>query len=106
MTTITVTVSKSTGSLPPDAKPFSNTKVEVIDNAGNKLDPVLLSGGESPPWTAVFTGTVGSQEAQAIITDLDTEGNPIGDPITVIETGTGGQGQAFPQTTGATITVQ
>jgi hypothetical protein len=105
MTQITVTVTKTVGSQSPDAKAFSNTRVTVTDNAGNKLDPVLLSGSEATPWTATVTGIVGDQEATALIEDLDTDGNLIGDPITLTETGTGGQGQAFPQSTGGTITV-
>lgn len=105
MTTIVVTALKITGSVPFGAKPFSNTKAEVTDNAGNVLPAVLLSGSEATPWSATFTGTAGANEASVTFTDLDTDGNPIGSPIIVTETGTGGQDQPFPQTTGGTITV-
>jgi hypothetical protein len=105
MTSIVITALKTIGSVPFGAKPFSNTKAEVTDNAGNVLPAVLLSGSEATPWSASLTGTAGSQEASVTFTDLDVDGNPIGAPVTITETGSGGQDQPFPKTTGGTITV-
>lgn len=106
MTTITVTVTKATapGVLPIGAV-FGGTNVVVRDNSGAVLPGKLLNGSETPPWTAVFTGTAGPNEAQATVTDVDTKGNPLGTPIVVTETGTGGIPQPFPQSAGASITV-
>lgn len=103
-TQITVTVAKADKQLPAGVS-FGVTAISVTDNTGAKLPSVSVNGTESPPWTAVFKGTAGTQEAVATIQDLDTNGNPIGDPIVVTETGTGGIPQTFPGSTGATITV-
>lgn len=104
MSTITVSVQKTQKDL-PEGKTFNHTRVTVTDNAGNKLEPALLSGSEAPPWTATFTGTNGPNEATALIEDLDQDGNVIGDPFTLTETGTGGQTQQFAASSGGTITV-
>lgn len=104
MTKIVVVVTKTQQTLPAGVT-FAATAVAVTDNSGAKLNPVTLNGTETPPWTATFTGTDGPNEAVATITDLDTNGNTIGTPVTVTETGTGGQPQQFPASTGATITV-
>lgn len=104
MTKITVTITKAAAPL-PDGITYAATSVAVTDNAGNKLPAISLNGTESPPWSAEFTGAVGSSEAVAVIQDLDTNGNPIGSPITLTETGTGGQPQTFQASTGGTITV-
>ena len=106
MTTITVTVTKATtpGVLAAGVT-FGGTNVSVKDNSGAVLPGKILNGTESPPWTAVFTGTAGPNEAVATITDLDSKGNTIGTPATATETGTGGVQQTYPQTSGITITV-
>ena len=104
MTTIVVSVTKTQAPL-PDGITFAGTSVAVTDNSGAKLAAVLLNGTESPAWQATFTGASGPNEAVAVIQDLDTAGNPIGNPITVTETGTGGQPQNFPQSTAGSITV-
>ncbi|HSV90891.1 MAG TPA: hypothetical protein VLH80_07310 [Nitrospiraceae bacterium] len=104
MTTITVTVAKTTAPLPAGVT-FAATSIAVVDNSGAKLPAVSVNGTETPPWTAVFTGAVGTAEASATIQDLDTNGNPIGNPIVVTETGTGGQPATFQQSASATISV-
>lgn len=104
MTKIVVTVTKATAPL-PDGISFAGTSVAVTDNSGAKLPVVLLNGTESPPWAATFTGATGPNEAVAVIQDLDTNGNPIGNAITLTETGTGGQPQSFQASTGGTISV-
>jgi hypothetical protein len=101
---ITVTVAKTLTLLPTGVS-FASTEVEVTDNSGAVLPPVQLTGSETPPWTAVVTGTDGPGEASAVITDLDTTGNPIGSPVTLTETGTGGQPGTFQASTGGTISV-
>ena len=105
MTQITVVVAKTPTPLPTGVT-FASTAVVVTDNSGTVLAPVTLNGTESPPWTAVLTGATGPNEASVTVTDLDTNGNTIGTPITVTESGTGGQPQTFPASTGATISVQ
>lgn len=104
MTTITVSVLKTSGTLGVGIT-FGGTNVVVKDNSGAVLPGVLLTGKENPPWVATFTGNPGPNEAQATITDVDTNGNTIGTPLVVTETGTGGIPQSFSQTAGATITV-
>lgn len=104
MSKIVVTVIKALQNL-PDGVTFAATSISVTDNAGNKLPAVSVNGTESPPWTAEFTGATGPSEAVAVIQDLDTNGNPIGSPITITETGTGGQPQQFQASTGGTISV-
>ena len=104
MTKIVVTVTKTQSPLPAGIT-FAATAVAVTDNSGAKLPAVSLNGTETPPWTATFTGTQGPNEATAVIQDLDTNGNPIGAPITLTETGTGGQPQNFAASTGGTIAV-
>lgn len=104
MTNIVVVVTKAPTTLPAGVT-FAGTAVAVTDNSGAKLNPVVLNGTETPPWTATFSGSVGSQEAVATITDLDTSGNTIGTPVVVNESGTGGQPQQFQASTGGTITV-
>lgn len=104
MTTITVTVLKTSGTLGVGVS-FGGTNVVVKDNSGAVLPGVLLTGKETPPWTAVFPGAAGPNEAQATITDVDSKGNTIGTPLVITETGTGGIPQSFSQTAGATITV-
>lgn len=105
MTQIVVVVTKTLTDL-PSGTVFHNTRITVTDNAGNKLDPALVSGSEAPPWSATFSGATGTSEATALIEDLDQDGNVIGTPITLTETGTGGQpAQQFPASSGGTITV-
>lgn len=104
MTKIVVTVTKTQQNLPAGIV-FAATSIAVTDNSGAKLDAVAVNGTESPPWTAEFTGAEGPNEAFAVVQDLDTSGNPIGSPITITETGTGGQPQTFQASTGGTISV-
>lgn len=104
MTKIVVTVTKADTPLPAGVL-FGVTTISVKDNTGATLPAVSVNGTETPPWSATFTGSMGSQEAVAVIQDLDTNGNPIGGPITLTESGTGGQPQTFQGSTGGTITV-
>lgn len=104
MTQIVVVVTKAQQALPAGIT-FAATSITVTDNSGAVLPAVSVNGTESPPWQAIFTGATGTGEASAVIQDLDTSGNPIGSPITLTETGTGGQPQEFPASTGGTITV-
>jgi hypothetical protein len=105
MTKIVVTVTKEQRDLPSGVS-FAATAITVTDNAGNKLPAVSVNGTESPPWTAEFSGSEGPSEASAVLQDLDTSGNPIGDPVTLTESGTGGVVMPqFPATTGGTISV-
>lgn len=105
MTTIVVVVATTPTPLPSGVT-FANISVAVTDNSGAALPPVTVNGTESPPWTVNVTGTVGPNEASAVLTALDTSGNPIGSPVTITETGTGGvTPTTFPAPTGGTITV-
>lgn len=103
MTVIVIEALKTDTPLPTGIT-FAGTAAVVTDNAGNVLPAVVLTGAETPPWTATLTGDLGSQEASVTFTDLDTAGNTIGTPVTITETGSGGFG-TFPATTGGTITV-
>lgn len=104
MTTITVLVQKTSDTLPA-GKTFNHTEIVVTDNSGATLDKQSVTGGESPPWSATFTGIAGDQKATATITDFDTDGNAIGDAITVTQSDSGGQNTTFPKSSGATISV-
>jgi len=104
MTTITVTLNKTTASF-SGVNAFAGTNVVAKDNAGTVLPGVILTGNETPPWTAVFTGATGPNLVQVTATDLDSKGNTIGTPATATETGTGGVQQTYPQTSGITLTV-
>ncbi len=104
MTTIVVTASK-TLTLLPTGIAFGSTQAVVTDNSGAVLPAVSLNGTETPPWSATLTGAEGPNEASVTFTDLDTSGNPIGSPVTVTETGSGGQPATFQATTGGTISV-
>lgn len=103
MTQITVTVTKTPTPLPAGAT-FASTAIVVTDNSGAVLATQSVNGSESPPWQALFTGTTGTQEAKAVLTDLDSNGNTLG-TLTLTESGTGGQPATFPASTGGTITV-
>jgi hypothetical protein len=105
MSQITVVLSKNLTAALPTGVTYAATAIVVVDNSGVTLPAVTVNGSESPPWTAVFTGTDGPSEATATATDLDTSGNTIGTPVTATESGTGGQPGTFPQTTGLSITV-
>ncbi len=105
MTTIVVTAVK-TLTLLPTGITFASTKAVVTDNSGAVLPPVTLTGAETPtPWSATLTGAAGPSEASVTFTDLDSNGNTIGTPVTVTESGSGGQPGTFQATTGGTITV-
>jgi len=104
VTTITVVVQKTTSDLPA-GRTFNHTEIVVTDNSGATLDKQSVTGGENPPWSATFTGAAGTEKASATITDWDTDGNQIGDAITVTQTDSGGQNTTFPASTGATISV-
>jgi len=102
LTTIVVVVATTPTPLPSGVT-FANISVAITDNSGVALTPVTVNGTETPAWTVTATGTAGASEAMAVLTALDTNGNAIGSPITITETGTGGT--TFPAPTGGTITV-
>lgn len=104
MTTIVITATKTDSPLPTGVT-FAATAYTVIDNSGVTLTPGTLDGSETPPWSVTLTGAEGANEAQVTFTDLDTNGNTIGTPVVVTETGSGGQPQSFPATTAGSITV-
>jgi hypothetical protein len=106
MTTITITATKATTptTLAPGVT-YAATAYVVVDNSGATLPAGTLNGSESPPWTATLTGASGPSEASVTFTDLDTNGNTIGTPVVVTESGTGGVTGTFLATTGGTITV-
>lgn len=104
MTTIVITATK-TPTPAPAGVIFAATAYVVVDNSGATLPAGTLNGTETPPWSATLTGVEGPNEATVTFTDLDTNGNTIGTPVLVTETGTGGQPQTFPATTAGSITV-
>lgn len=106
MTTINVQLTVTPTSLPAANIPFAAIGLVVTDNSGAVLPAVSLNGTETPPWSATLTGAAGSSEASAVATALDTSGNTLGTPLTLTESGTGGQLGTFPAPTGGTITVQ
>jgi hypothetical protein len=76
---------------------FAATAYVVVDNSGATLPAGTLTGKETPPWTAVLTGTDGPNEATVTFTDLDSTGATIGTPLVYTESGSGGiPGQFFP----------
>lgn len=105
MTQITITANKQASPLPSGVT-FAATAYVVVDNSGATLPAGTLTGSETPtPWSVTLTGTEGPNEASVTFTDLDTNGNTIGSPVVVTETGTGGQPQTFQATVSGTITV-
>jgi hypothetical protein len=104
MTTIVIQATKTTSPLPAGVT-FAATAYVVTDNSGATLPAGTLNGSETPPWSATLTGASGPGEASVTFTDLDTNGNTIGTPVTVTESGTGGQPQTFPATSSGSITV-
>jgi len=102
MTTITITATKSTTSTPlPDGVTYASTAAVVTDNSGTVLPAVILDSSN----TATLTGSSGLSEASVTFTDLDTNGNTIGTPVTITESGSGGIPGTFFATTGGTISV-
>lgn len=105
MTNIVVVVQTADTPLPAGVV-FAAISISVVDNSGAALPAVSVNGTESPPFQATLTGATGSQEATATLQALDTNGNPIGSPVVLTESGTGGQPpQTFPAPVGGTITV-
>ena len=104
MTTIVITANKTQSPLPAGVV-FAATAYVVVDNSGATLPAGTLDGSETPPWSKTLTGAEGASEASVTFTDLDTNGNTIGTPVVVTETGTGGQPQTFAATTSGSISV-
>lgn len=102
MTTITITALKATAptTLPPGVT-YAATAAVVVDNSGATLPAVTLDSSN----TATLTGAPGPNEATVTFTDLDTNGNTIGTPVVVTESGSGGVTGTFLATVGGTITV-
>jgi hypothetical protein len=98
MTSITITAPRDpTAVTLAPGQTFAATAYVVVDNSGATLPPGTLNGSETPPWTAVLTGTDGTGEAGVTFTDLDSTGATIGTPVTYTESGPGGVvGQFFP----------
>lgn len=104
---ILVQLLKTTAPLPAGAA-FADTVVSVTDDLGASQE-ATLTGGETPPWSHVFTvvdGHGGSVSAK----DFDTTGKDVtvGGPFTQTydSTGTGGGtvGDSFSATSGIGIT--
>lgn len=105
MTKIVVTAIKTLTLLPAGVS-FGSTQATVTDNSGAQLPPITLNGSETPtPWQASVTGAPGTSEASVSFQDVDTTGAPIGSPVVVTESGSGGEEPTFEATTGGTITV-
>jgi hypothetical protein len=107
MTTINITAGK--GALVPGAPATGivSTQAVVTDNSGGALPKVILTGIETPPWSATLTGTAGALEASVTFTDLDINGATVGTPVVVTESGSGGVIGNLPGTVaaGSSITV-
>ena len=102
MTTIVITAIKAT--IPTDLAPgvtYAATAYVVVDNSGVTLPAGTLDSTN----TVTLTGASGPNEATVTFTDLDSNGNTLGTPVVVTESGTGGQTGQFFATTGGTITV-
>ena len=106
MTQITIVATKATTAtnLPPGVT-YAATAYVVVDNNGVTLPGGQLNGSETPPWTAVLTGTAGPNEAMVTFTDLDTTGTAIGSPVVITESTSGGVVSSFLPTVGGTINV-
>lgn len=60
------------------------------DASGNKTTSILLTGAETPPWTATATGVSGQGEASYTAQALDSTGANLGTSFTFTESGSGG----------------
>jgi hypothetical protein len=68
--------------LPSSNAPQASNSVVVTDAAGTVYPAVTLTGAESPtPWS--YAATFASGQASAVVTPMDTSGNPIGSPVTL-----------------------
>jgi hypothetical protein len=105
MTTIVVQVTTTPTALPSGIT-FAAISVAITDNSGAALPVVKVNGSETPPFSVTVSGNSGPNQAMAVLTALDTNGNPIGSPVSITESGTGGVVPGtFPAPTGGTITV-
>lgn len=77
----------------------------LLDSNGLPETVALLTGAESPPWSANFQGLTGTNEASFSAQPLDTTGANLGTVFTGTESGTGGQPGTFFQPSGGTISV-
>jgi hypothetical protein len=103
---ITIVAIKATTATPlAPGQTYAATAYVVTDNSGATLPAATLNGSETPPWTAVLTGTDGPKEATVTFTDLDSTGATIGTPVVVTESGSGGIPSTFFATSGGTIAV-
>jgi hypothetical protein len=90
--------------VPAGAASPAGVAVSITDRSGVVLPPVVLTGVETPPWTASVSGADGPGVASAVLTALDTAGKTLGTPLPVQETPA--TGATFPQPVlPATLTV-
>lgn len=98
MANILITVNKTPTPLPTGVV-FGHTNLTVTDSAG-AAQTLAVNGSETPPWTATATG-LADGSGTVVGTDVDSNGNTIGTPVT--QTFTTGA-VTFPGTTGITVT--
>jgi hypothetical protein len=78
MSNVLVTVAVTTTPLPTGIV-FGHTNLDITDSAGAK-QTVVLTGSETPPWSAVVA--VADGQMNAVATAVDSTGETIGSPIT------------------------
>jgi hypothetical protein len=107
LTTIVVQLTGTQTSFTPSAPGVTAAGVMlvVVDNSGATLPGVLLTGKETPPWSATLTGATGPNEATGTAQAVDSAQGNLGTVLSGSESGTGGVGGQFFQPTGMTITV-
>jgi hypothetical protein len=102
---LAVTVSQTPYPIQPPVNLFASIMYAVTDNSGASLTGTL-NGTETPtPWSVTLSGIDGPDEATVTLQAVDSAGINLGSPLTVTESGTGGQPQTFPAPTSATLTV-
>lgn len=98
-----VQVVKTTQPLPTGVT-FASTSIAVTDSTGSAQN-ASLNGSESPPWSVVMDLADGG--GSAVVTDIDSNGNPIGSPVTAtftVSSGGGGIPGNFQASTGINVT--
>jgi hypothetical protein len=95
-----VQLAKTTTALPSGNAAFAGTQVVLTDSAGN-AQKATLTGIETPPWSVQFAN-VADGAGSCVATDVDTAGNPIGNPLSVQFSELAPA--TFPATSGLTVT--
>ncbi len=97
MYNVLVTLTKTDSPLPTGVV-FGHTNLTVTDSAG-EVQNFSLSGSETPPWTVTVAALADGQSSYSA-QDVDSNGAPIGSPVTTTFTPTV---MTFPATSGISV---